>query len=126
MTVFGKFKQKFSLVTPMGKMPDMSRNVMTFRSCHPRLPISAILGPKKPLLACFKPSFCLHVLCYQMLGLARPQYIALLQLTSAITHRKRASELGFEVDWNVNLSRQLARGLEVGVHGFVGFISYLV
>ena len=74
MTVFGKFKQKFSLVTPMGNMPDMSRNVMTFRSCQPRLPISIILGPKKPLLPCFKPSFYLHVLCYQMLVLARPPF----------------------------------------------------
>ncbi len=53
-------------------VPDRPRNVMTFRSCQPFLPICVILGPKKPLLPCFKPSFYLHVLCYQMLGLARP------------------------------------------------------
>ena len=47
---------------------------MTFRSCQPRLPISVILGPKKPLLPCFKPSFYLHILCYQMLVLARPPF----------------------------------------------------
>jgi len=75
MTVFGKFKQKFSLVAPMGNMPDMPGNVMTFRSCQPCLPICVILGPKKPLLPYFTPSFFLYVICYQMVGLARPPFL---------------------------------------------------
>jgi hypothetical protein len=59
---------------------------MTFRSCQPRLPISVILGPKKPLLPCFKTSFCLHVPCYQMLGLARPLFIGYHYSTFAPTY----------------------------------------
>jgi len=50
----------------------MPGNVMTFRSCQPHLPIFVILGPKKPLSPCFKPSFYLYFVCYQILGLARP------------------------------------------------------
>ena len=62
---------------------------MTFRSCQPRLPISVILGPKKPLLPCFKPSFYLHVLCYQMLVLARSPFASASEIPVGVQHMVR-------------------------------------
>ena len=32
--VLGKLQEKFPLMTPMGDMPDVSRNIVSFRSRH--------------------------------------------------------------------------------------------
>ena len=38
MMVFREFEQKLSFVTPVGKRPNLAREIMSFRSCHGWLP----------------------------------------------------------------------------------------
>ena len=46
MSILLEFQQEFSFVTSLGEVPNLIWNVVSFRTCHEKLPIFRFLTPK--------------------------------------------------------------------------------